>query len=94
MFRSCIARKSLNIGNIILICWVSTIRDDIHHDDFLRFSLTLHLSLYLTGYFADESVVDLNKQGNAIMKRLDISIVPSYEIAMNQFWATEKKDGR
>ena len=46
------------------------------------------------GYFADECVVALNKRGKEMMRRLGVPIVPSYEITLNQPWATPKADGR
>lgn len=52
------------------------------------------LRVTLIGYFEDESVVDLNKRAKAVMNRVNVPIVPAYEITINQYWATERMDGR
>ena len=59
--------------------------------DVLIFRLRYHV---MTGCFTDESVVDLNQRGKAVMKRLGVPMVPSYEITMDQYWATVQTDGR
>lgn len=89
------AGQSLLPGSTIPICLeFEFVKGKTNSSDFQRFMGIRFLPLNLIGYFADESVVDLNNRAKAVMKRVNVPIVPSYEITINQDWATESMDGR